>query len=107
MADICTVHLPDMVVDCFTLSTQGIEGAAMIAREIQGHNEREIAILPVPMRIDRAQKDKADAGLTFAAKRFGGLPAGMSEEERSAVLGRSRGAVPVFLRLRGDARRLR
>ena len=28
IADICTLHLPDMVVDCFTLSTQGIEGAA-------------------------------------------------------------------------------
>jgi hypothetical protein len=25
VADICTVHLPDMVMDCFTLSTQGIE----------------------------------------------------------------------------------
>ena len=35
MADICTVHLPDMVIDCFTLTNQGIDGAAMIAREIQ------------------------------------------------------------------------
>ncbi len=31
IADICTMHLPDALVDCFTLSTQGIEGAAMIA----------------------------------------------------------------------------
>lgn len=82
VADICTVHLPDVVVNCFTLSTQGIEGAAMIARMIKGHNERNIAILPVPMRIERTQKEKAEKGLRYAADQFGELPVGMSEEER-------------------------
>jgi len=82
IADICTVHLPDMVVDCFTLATQGIEGAAMIAKMIQAHTDRPITILPVPMRIDHAQIEKVDAGLKFAANEFEGLPAGMSEEQR-------------------------
>ena len=82
MADICTVHLPDVVIDCFTLTNQGIDGAAMIAREIQEHSDRDITILPVPMRIDHAQKEKVEAGLQFAADLFEGLPAGMSEEER-------------------------
>ncbi len=82
VADICTVHLPDMVIDCFTLTNQGIDGAAMIAREIQDHSDRDITILPVPMRIDHAQKEKVDAGLRFAASLFEGLPAGMSEEQR-------------------------
>jgi len=82
VADICTVHLPDMVIDCFTLTNQGIDGAAMIAKEIQDTSERDIAILPVPMRIDHAQKDKVEAGLKYAAGRFAGLPAGMSEEQR-------------------------
>lgn len=82
VADICTVHLPDVVVDCFTLSTQGIDGAAMIARMIQGHNERKITILPVPMRIERTQEEKAEQGLRYAAEKFGKLPVGMSEEER-------------------------
>jgi tetratricopeptide (TPR) repeat protein len=82
VADICTVHLPDMVIDCFTLTNQGIDGAAMIAREIQNHSDRDITILPVPMRIDHAQKEKVEAGLKFAASLFDGLPAGMSEEER-------------------------
>jgi hypothetical protein len=82
VADICTVHLPDVVVDCFTLSTQGIEGAAMIAGMIQAHTERDITILPVPMRIDHAEKEKADAGQAFAARKFEGLPAGMSEGQR-------------------------
>jgi len=84
VADICTLHLPDVVVDCFTLSTQGVEGAAMIADMIQDnpHRDRSIRILPVPMRIDQAEKEKADAGRAFAASRFAGLPGGMSDEER-------------------------
>jgi tetratricopeptide (TPR) repeat protein len=83
IADICTVHLPDVVVDCFALSTQGIEGAAMVARMIQGHTERQIKILPVPMRVDHAEKEKLDAGQVFAAREFAGLPAGMSDVQRS------------------------
>jgi tetratricopeptide (TPR) repeat protein len=82
VADICTVHLPDMVIDCFTLTNQGIHGAAMIAREIPEHSDRDITIMPVPMRIDHAQKEKVDAGVKFAAGLFTGLPAGMSDEER-------------------------
>ena len=82
VADICTVHLPDVVVDCFTLATQGIEGAAMVATMIQEHTERDITILPVPMRIDHAQRENVDAGLAFAARMFAGLPAGMSDEQR-------------------------
>jgi cellulose biosynthesis protein BcsQ len=82
VADICTVHLPDMVVDCFTLTNRGIESAAKMAREIPGHSDREITILPVPMRVEEAEKGKADAVLMFAANRFKGLPPGMSEEAR-------------------------
>ena len=84
IADICTVHLPDIVVDCFTLSTQGIEGAATVASTIKGHNVRPITILPVPMRIDRTQNQKVEEGLAFAAERFEELPIGMSAEERHA-----------------------
>jgi MinD-like ATPase involved in chromosome partitioning or flagellar assembly len=82
VADICTVHLPDIVVDCFTLSTQGIHGAALVADSIQEHNHRDIAIFPVPMRIDRTQNEKVEEGLAFAADKFGELPTGMSEAER-------------------------
>jgi len=48
---------------------------------IQAHTERDIRILPVPMRIDRAQKEKVDAGLVFAGHKFEGLLAGRSEQE--------------------------
>jgi FxsC-like protein len=82
VADICTVHLPDIVVDCFTLSTQGIEGAAKIAEAIRAHVDRDITILPVPMRTDRAENQKVEDGLVFATAKLKGLPAGMLEEER-------------------------
>jgi MinD-like ATPase involved in chromosome partitioning or flagellar assembly len=87
VSDICTVHLPDIVVDCFTLATQGIEGAAMIARTIPERTKRrKITILPVPMRIDHTQKDRVDAGLAFAAQQFDKLLPEMSHDERHKYL---------------------
>jgi tetratricopeptide (TPR) repeat protein len=72
IADICTVHLPDVLVDCFTLNDQSIDGAAAIARNVeQRYHYRNIQVLPVPMRIDEAEKDKADVGLATARARFG------------------------------------
>jgi tetratricopeptide (TPR) repeat protein len=86
VADICTVHLPDVLVDCFTLSTQGIEGAAQVARSVQElyHGKRPIRILPVPMRVDPFEKEKVDAGHAVAVRLFDGLPAAMTEPERQA-----------------------
>lgn len=82
IADICTLHLPDIVVDCFTLSAQGMEGGARIAGQIQRNRERDITILPVPMRIDHSQRANVLAGLRAARSLFHGLPAGMSQPER-------------------------
>ncbi len=83
IADICTVHLPDVLVDCFTLSTQGIEGASRVAHLIRHrHADRGIRILPVPMRVDQAEKEKVDAGRLVAARQFPGLPEGMSDAQR-------------------------
>lgn len=85
VADICAVHLPDIVLTCFTLSAQGIEGAAGVARRIKDmYSWRGIRVLPVPMRVDPAEKEKAEAGRVFAVRLFAGLPAGMSEARRRA-----------------------
>lgn len=82
-ASICTIQLPDVLVDCFTFSTQGIEGAANVARMIeQRHRDRSIQILPVPMRVDSAEKEKVDAGHAVAVRLFAGLPTGRSEAQR-------------------------
>ena len=85
IADICTLHLPDMVVDCFNLSTQGMEGAARIARLIRDgmrNTGRDITILPVPMRVDHAKDADVALGLELAERLFDGLPVGMSQGQR-------------------------
>ncbi len=83
VADICTIHLPDVLVDCFTFSEQGIAGAARVAQSVgRSASRRDIRILPVPMRVDPAEKERADAGRAFAMQRFPGFPAGMTPEER-------------------------
>jgi tetratricopeptide (TPR) repeat protein len=88
VADICTVHLPDVLVDCFTLSTQGIEGAARVARLIESqYPDRNIRILPVPMRVDQGEKERVEAGRAFAGRLFAGLPTGMTDTERQQYWG--------------------
>jgi tetratricopeptide (TPR) repeat protein/CO dehydrogenase nickel-insertion accessory protein CooC1 len=83
VADICTLHLPDVLVDCFTFSDQGIDGAANVAQAVrERYGYRAIRVLPVPMRVDLAEKDKVDAGRSQARVRFADLPAGLADEER-------------------------
>jgi len=88
IADICTAQLPDLLVDCFTLSNQSIAGAAAVARDLRDRfHGRPIRVLPVPMRIDEGEKAKADAGRSRARARFAGFPTGLSDEERAAYWG--------------------
>ncbi|GAA0497956.1 hypothetical protein Ade02nite_53540 [Paractinoplanes deccanensis] len=83
VAGICTVQMPDVLVDCFTFSEQGIDGAATIAANItREKGPRPLRILPVPMRVDLAEKNRAEAGRLAAKQRFAGLPAGLSPAER-------------------------
>ncbi|HCT79396.1 MAG TPA: ATP/GTP-binding protein [Micromonosporaceae bacterium] len=70
-AGICTVVMPDIVVDCFTLSTQSIDGAAAVAHYITSHRVTDpVEILPVPMRLEDAEHSKLEAGREFARQRF-------------------------------------
>jgi tetratricopeptide (TPR) repeat protein len=84
IADICTVHLPDVLVDCFTLSNQGVDGAARVARAVQELYGYRIRVLPVPMRVDPSEKERADLGRMSAQHAFEGLPAGLTGAERRA-----------------------
>jgi cellulose biosynthesis protein BcsQ len=82
IASICTMQLPDVLVDCFTLSHQALEGAASVARSVrESRHNRRIRVLPVPMRIDEGEKEKVDAGRALARARFEGLPEGPGGEE--------------------------
>jgi tetratricopeptide (TPR) repeat protein/cellulose biosynthesis protein BcsQ len=78
VAGICTIHLPNVLVDCFTLSEQSIEGAAAVARQIDERFEaRGIRILPVPMRVEYGENAKVEAGRAAVRKAFEGFPRGL------------------------------
>lgn len=82
VADICTIELPDVLVVCFTLSDQSIEGAANVAGQISNrYRDRNIRVLPVPMRIEDGEKEKLDVGRSTARRRFDGFPQGMTSAD--------------------------
>jgi tetratricopeptide (TPR) repeat protein len=81
VADICTVELPDVLVVCFTLNDQSIDGASDVTQRVSGrYRHKNIRILPVPMRIEAGEKDKLDIGRALARIKFEGFPSGLSPE---------------------------
>ena len=102
VADICTIELPDVLAVCFTLSDQSIEGAANVARQISNrYRDRNIRVLPVPMRIEDGEKEKLDVGRSTARRRFEGFPQGLSQADSLALLVVGGGPLQAVLRLRG------
>ena len=88
IADICTIHLPDILVDCFTLNDQSIEGAAAVARNVGERNHyRKIKVLPVPMRVEDAEKEKLEIGRAVARAKFARFPTGMTDEDAAQYWG--------------------
>ncbi len=88
IADICTVQFPDILVDCFTLNDQNIDGASSVAQHInERYHERNIQILPVPMRIDDGEKEKLDIGRSLARSKFEPFPSGLSTEKAAQYWG--------------------
>jgi cellulose biosynthesis protein BcsQ len=69
-ASICTMALPDTVVNCFTMNGQSIEGAADAAASIRTRTGRPIRIVPVPMRIEDAEQGKLEAGRDYVQRIF-------------------------------------
>lgn len=108
IAEICTVQMPDDLVVCFTLSDQSIDGASRIAQHIHDrYRERGIRILPVPMRIDEGEKEKADSRPGAGPDPLR-RPAGRSVRRGTGpLLGLGGDPVPAVLRLRGDPGDLR
>ncbi|MBO1416972.1 KGGVGR-motif variant AAA ATPase, partial [Streptomyces sp. FH025] len=67
---ICTVLMPDSVVDCFTLGAQSIRGGVDAARAIAEAEVREIRVLPVPMRVEETERAGLAAGRDLAHEAF-------------------------------------
>ncbi|MDG4784477.1 FxSxx-COOH system tetratricopeptide repeat protein [Micromonospora sp. WMMD1102] len=70
-AGICTVVLPDVLVNCFTMSTQSIQGAVSVARSIRNHRRgRPVQIYPVPSRVEDGEQVKLERSRTHARQQF-------------------------------------
>ena len=87
VVDICTQHLPDVLVDCYSLSNQAIDGAVRTAYAVaryarRGEPTRRIKILPVAMRVDHTVPSRADSGRRVAELAFSGLPHGVLDTEQ-------------------------
>jgi MinD-like ATPase involved in chromosome partitioning or flagellar assembly len=82
-AGICTVQLPDILVNCFTFSTQGITGAAAVARAVndqRGHDP--IRIWPVPMRVEPQERSRLEISRDLARERMNHLLADLTATVR-------------------------
>lgn len=90
---ITTVQMPDVLVVCFTLNNQGIEGAAAVASSIiaqrgsAGRNGRNLRVFPVAMRVDSFEKKKLDLRKAYARSRFESFPDHLAPEERERFRG--------------------
>src|SRR5262245_13044609 len=83
---ICTVQMPDAVVVCFTINNQGIKGSAAVAHSIYEQRLRkglDIAIFPVPMRVEPFEKAKLDLRREYAKKMFELFPAHLPPQLRA------------------------
>jgi cellulose biosynthesis protein BcsQ len=70
-AGVCTGQLADVVVNCFTLSTQSIDGAVAVQRSLDNIKRgRNVRIMPVPMRVEDAEQTKLEVGRDYARARF-------------------------------------
>jgi MinD-like ATPase involved in chromosome partitioning or flagellar assembly len=89
---ICTVHLPDVLVVCFTMNRQSIEGASAVAasayaqrRDSSGNST--LHVFPVPARVEKAEKEKLDVARETARNAFAPFLEHLSDVERDSYWG--------------------
>ncbi|MEU1271241.1 FxSxx-COOH system tetratricopeptide repeat protein [Streptomyces sp. NPDC005799] len=66
---ITTVLMPDVLVNCFTLNTQSVDGSASVAADVR-QAAPHVRILPVPMRVEDAEQEKLAVSRGHARRRF-------------------------------------
>ncbi|MFK0152186.1 FxSxx-COOH system tetratricopeptide repeat protein [Streptomyces sp. NPDC090499] len=66
---ITTMVMPDVLVDCFTLNTQSVDGSASVAADVR-RTVPHVKILPVPMRVEDAEQEKLVISRGHARQRF-------------------------------------
>ncbi|HEX3476136.1 MAG TPA: hypothetical protein VHT91_14020, partial [Kofleriaceae bacterium] len=80
---ISTIALPDTLVVCFMLNTQMMEGCATTTRSIVEQRRSDpIRIVPVPMRVELAEKQLLDRAFAQAQRLFEPLMSASPPEDR-------------------------
>ncbi|WP_433057898.1 FxSxx-COOH system tetratricopeptide repeat protein [Dactylosporangium sp. CS-033363] len=69
-AGICTIQLPHVVVNCFTLNKQSIDGAAAITNVVLHQSADTVTVYPIPTRIEDGEKAKLERGRSYSRRRF-------------------------------------
>ena len=82
-AGICTVQFPSVLINCFSLSTQAIDGATSVAASVERQRRgTEMRIFPVPMRVEDGEQDKLDASRDYARNRLGVFLSHLADPDR-------------------------
>ncbi len=68
---ICTVLLPDTLVLGFVYNVQNMRGSAHVARAVTKGSRRPIRLLPVPMRVEDAERERLEISRDRAREAFG------------------------------------
>ncbi|WP_328464772.1 FxSxx-COOH system tetratricopeptide repeat protein [Actinoplanes sp. NBC_00393] len=97
-AGICTVILPDTVVNCFTYNNQSIDGAVAVARSIRTDpgRLRDVRIFPVPTRVEDGEAAKLDRRRSLAQQRFAEYVAALKYTDPSKYWGQVEVPYKVF-----------
>jgi tetratricopeptide (TPR) repeat protein len=84
---ICTIQMPDILVICFTLNNQNINGAASVATSVsEQRGKYKVSIYPVPMRIENAEKRKLELRKEYAKSIFSMFPIHLTDEDREKYI---------------------
>ncbi|HEX8772083.1 MAG TPA: tetratricopeptide repeat protein [Pyrinomonadaceae bacterium] len=84
---ICTIQMPEILVVCFTLNNQNINGAISVATSVsEQRGKYGISIYPVPMRIENAEKRKLELRKEYAKSVFGMFPVHLTDENREKYI---------------------
>ncbi|WP_440963954.1 KGGVGR-motif variant AAA ATPase [Massilia sp. GER05] len=84
VAGICTLAMPDVVVLCFVLNQQNIDGIGQVASAITSQTHERVKVRVVPMRVDRrdsAEGSDAQARAISVLSRVGGIPSHLVQED--------------------------
>ena len=86
-AGICTVHLPDVLVICLTLSGQNLDGGLAVAQSALEQRVRPMRVMPVLMRVEDAETAKAEVGRDYVRRRFDPMLTWLTPGERGSYWG--------------------